>query len=328
MRHSLKFPKYLILSNRLFLFLVAIFIDNLSFGQNATTLYFDIEGKSVNKTESFYQITGTIPPGKSHFVGKVIEKYTSNNAIKAKKTYNESGQQTGVGVEYYKNGQEKEKYQLKNGHIYGGYVFWFPNGINGLEREYIDYSTATEINHKTYNAWDSLGNQTVKDGMGNLEEYHSDLTLAATGKIYKGMRTGTWQGYYSNGNKFYTEKYKGGELISGESIRLDSSKFSYTHINILPSPKIGFIKYYEKLTKDLRYPKEAKKIGLQGTVHIAYTIGKNGQVISRHIIKNLSRECDIEALRLFDENPVEWNPGTSRGNPKAFILSLPVSFKL
>ncbi|WP_420582995.1 TonB family protein [Reichenbachiella sp.] len=313
------------------LFLLIVFyllFLGISSAQPTRTLYFDKAGNQVDQSFAFYSSTGAIPTGKNYFVGKVIEKYTSNGKTKAKKTFDKSGQQVGIGVEYYENGQVKEKYQLKNGHIFGGYVLWYPNGVKALEREYTNYSTSTEINHRTYNAWDSLGNQTVKDGMGNLVEYHQDLSISAKGKIYKGMRSGTWKGYYPNGNSFYTEKHKGGELISGSSIKLDSSKHNYTQINVLPSPKIGFSKYYEKLTKEMKYPKSAKKIGLQGTVHIAYTIDKSGQVSDYYIIKGLSQECDQEALRIFKEIQVEWIPGTSRGNPQPFILSLPVSFKL
>lgn len=325
------FWKYLrcLTNHKLLTFLIfSLVIHGLCQAQSNQTLYYNKAGQATDKRTAYYSATGSIPSSKNFFVGKVIEKFISNGKTKAKKTYDKSGQQTGIGVEYYESGQVKEKYQLKNGHVFGGYVFWYPNGTKALEREYTGYSTATEINHRTYNAWDSLGNQTVKDGMGNLIEYYEDLSISAKGKIYKGMRSGTWKGYYPNGNSFYTEKYKGGELVSGSSTKLDSTKHTYTQINILPSPSIGFPKYYEKLTKEMKYPKSAKKIGLQGTVQIAYTVDKNGQIADYDIIKGLSPDCDMEALRIFEETPVEWNVGTSRGNPQSFILSLPVSFKL
>ncbi|MEO9801655.1 MAG: TonB family protein [Reichenbachiella sp.] len=297
-------------------------------GQTSSTLYYDQNGNQVLENNAYYKAIGTIPQGKNYFVGKMVEKYISNNKIKAKKTFDKTGMQIDVGTEYFENGQVKEKYQLKNGHIFGGYVSWYPNGQKELERQYTAYSTSTEINHLTYNFWDSLGNQMVKDGMGNLIEYYSDFSVAAKGKIFKGMRSGTWKGYYANANSFYVEKYKNGELLQGKSTLPDSTKFSYTQINTLPAPKIGFPKYYEKLTKEMNYPKSAKKIGLQGTVHIAYTISETGQVTNHYILKSLSEDCDREALRIFREVAVEWNPGTSRGNPKSFILTLPVSFKL
>ncbi|MEP3389244.1 MAG: TonB family protein [Reichenbachiella sp.] len=328
MNHLWKYLMRSIANNIFKTFVFCFLLHGACLAQPTQTLYFDKAGQPVDQSIAYYSATGVIPNNKNYFIGKVTEKFTSNGKTKAKRTYDESGQQIGIGVEYYENGQVKEKYQLKNGHIFGGYVFWYPNGVKALEREYTGYSTATEINHRTYNAWDSLGNQLVIDGMGNLIEYHADLSISAKGKIYKGMRSGIWKGYYPNGNSFYTEKYKGGELISGTSTKLDSSKHSYTQINTLPSPTIGFPKYYEKLTKEMKYPKSAKKIGLQGTVHIAYTIDKNGRVADYYIIKGLSPDCNQEALRIFEATTVEWVPGTSRGNPQSFILSLPVSFKL
>lgn len=305
-----------------------LLIQQTTLAQSTTTKYYDIQGQEVEKDQAYYFAMGHIPAGKNYYVGKVTEKYVSSNKPKAKKTFDDSGMQIDVGVEYYENGQVREKYQLKNGHIFGGYVLWYPNGVKALEREYTGYSSATGLNHKTYNAWDSLGNQTVKDGMGELVEYYSNMALSAHGRIHKGMRSGIWKGYYPNGNRLYTEKYKGGELVSGTSTTLDSAKFNYTQITTLPSPKMGFPKYYEKLTKEMKYPKSAKKLGLQGSVQIAYTVDKNGQIVDHYIFKSLSPDCDQEAIRIFEETPVEWNPGTSRGNPQSFVLSLPVSFKL
>lgn len=324
----LRFPKNSILSVKISLLSIGLFIGISGFAQQYSTKYYNQKGSEVLKSDAYYAAIGTIPTDKGYFVGKVVEKYVSNNKIKAKKTFDKTGKQIGVGTEYFENGRVKEKYQLKNGHVFGGYVSWYPNGQKELEREYTAYSTATEINHKTYNFWDSLGNQLVKDGSGNLTEYYSDFSIAGKGKIYKGMRSGVWKGYYPNGNLFYIEKYKNGELVNGKSTLRDSTKLNYTQINTLPAPKIGFPKYYQKLTKEMKYPKSAKKIGLQGTVHIAYTINESGQVVDRYILKSLSSDCDLEALRIFKEVAVEWIPGTSRGNPKSFILTLPVSFKL
>lgn len=310
--------------------LLSIFLTltTLGFSQDYTTKFYNINGNEVPKNQAYFVQIGTIPSGKDHFVGKVIEKYVSSKKIKAKKTFNEVGMQTGVGVEYYPNAQIREKYQLRNGHVYGGYIAWYPNGQKESEREYVEYSASNNVNYLTYNHWDSLGNQKVKDGMGEVIEYYNNYALAAKGRIYKGMRSGTWKGFYKNGNTFYVEKYKNGELIKGTSTLLDSTKYQYTIISQPPSPVKGFPKYYEKMTKALRYPKSAKKIDLQGAVHVAYTINEVGQVIDFYVAKSLSPDCDTEALRLFQEVQVEWIPGTSRGNPKQYVMMLPVTFKL
>lgn len=296
--------------------------------QTQAVKYYNHFGQEVAKEQAYYLAIGTIPTGKTHFTGKVLERFVSNKKVKAKKTYDKTGLPIGVCTEFFENGQMKEKYQLKNGYVFGGYVSWYPNGQKESEREYTAYSSSADLNYVTYNYWDSLGNQLVTDGMGHLTEYHNDYSIAAQGKIYKTKRSGLWKGYYPNGHLHYTEKYKNGELVQGNSILLDSTKFAYSQINTLPSPMIGFAKYYAKLTKAIKYPKSAKKIGLQGTVHIAYTIDASGQVTDHHILRNLSPDCDQEALRIFREVEVVWKAGTTRGNPKPFTLALPVSFKL
>jgi len=323
-----KFLTHSLIPMKAKLLMLCLFIHASGLAQQYTTKFYDLAGNEVPKDQAYYVAAGKIPTDGDYFVGKVVEKFVSNKKIKAKKTYDETGMQTGIGVEYFKNGQVKEKYQLKHGYVFGGYVSWYPNGQKELERQYTDYSSLTEINYLTYNFWDSLGNQLVKDGTGNLVEHYADFGVAAKGRVYKGMRSGTWKGYYTNGNSFYVEKYKNGELTQGNSTQLDSTKYRYTKINAFPAPVTGFEKYYEKLTKEMNYPKSAKKIGLQGSVHLAYTISKEGLVTDFYVVKSLSKECDQEALRIFREVTIEWNAGTSRGNPKSFVMVLPVSFKL
>jgi TonB family protein len=50
--------------------------------------------------------------------------------------------------------------------------------------------------------------------------------------------------------------------------------------------------------KELRYPKEALKAKVEGTVSLRYTVDHKGKVIEAAVISGLGHGCDEEALRI------------------------------
>lgn len=50
--------------------------------------------------------------------------------------------------------------------------------------------------------------------------------------------------------------------------------------------------------KELRYPKEALKAKVEGTVSLRYTVDHKGKVTEAAVISGLSHGCDEEALRI------------------------------
>lgn len=55
----------------------------------------------------------------------------------------------------------------------------------------------------------------------------------------------------------------------------------------------------KKFIRDnMRYPKEAVKNRIEGTVSLKYTINHQGKVIEAKVIKGLGHGCDEEAIRL------------------------------
>ena len=52
------------------------------------------------------------------------------------------------------------------------------------------------------------------------------------------------------------------------------------------------------IQKQKRYPEEARKAGVEGTVTIRYTIDYQGAVVKTKIISGIGHGCDKEATRL------------------------------
>jgi protein TonB len=71
------------------------------------------------------------------------------------------------------------------------------------------------------------------------------------------------------------------------------------------------LKYF--IDQELIYPASALEAGTEGTVSILYSATEKGQITQVSIRKNLSPECDHEALRIF--RMIEWEPATLSGIP-------------
>lgn len=69
---------------------------------------------------------------------------------------------------------------------------------------------------------------------------------------------------------------------------------------------------YDWIAQNLRYPVAAKRMGIEGTVIVEFTVDEHGNVSEATILESLHRLCDREALRLVKIMP-PWAPGIRNG---------------
>lgn len=94
-----------------------------------------------------------------------------------------------------------------------------------------------------------------------------------------------------------------------------------------PTPKGGYVKFLEFVKAHLKYPREARKMAVQGTVFIQFIIGKDGSLSDFNIAKGIGYGCDEEALRVLALAPA-WNPGKQRGRAVIVQKVVPIKFQL
>ncbi len=80
------------------------------------------------------------------------------------------------------------------------------------------------------------------------------------------------------------------------------------------------------ITKNLRYPKEALKEKIEGTVVVRYSINYKGKVVNAKIISGLGGGCEAEAKRLV--HLLTFTVPRNRGVKALFHKDLQVHFKL
>ncbi len=96
---------------------------------------------------------------------------------------------------------------------------------------------------------------------------------------------------------------------------------------VMPEPQGGFAGFYKFLQKELRYPDQARRMGIEGKVYIEFIVEKDGSLSNMKVIKSVGGGCDEEALRVLKKSP-KWTPGNNAGRGVRVRMSLPVNFKL
>ena len=80
------------------------------------------------------------------------------------------------------------------------------------------------------------------------------------------------------------------------------------------------------LQKKIRYPLQAKSLGVQGVVYVQFIVNEEGKVEKPNVIKKLGAGCDEEALRVLKK--VKFTPGYDKGKAVKVRFTLPVRFML
>ena len=86
----------------------------------------------------------------------------------------------------------------------------------------------------------------------------------------------------------------------------------------------GLMQY---LSKNIKYPVEAQKAGIQRRVIMQVIIDKNGNVTNPKVTQPVDSLLDTEAIRVTASMP-KWKPGTQRGMPVNVKYTFPIVFRL
>jgi protein TonB len=101
----------------------------------------------------------------------------------------------------------------------------------------------------------------------------------------------------------------------------------FTVINDHPVPKDGMGAYYKYISENMKYPAQARKMGIEGKVFVQFVVDAKGKLIDVKAVKGIGAGCDEEAVKVVKESPL-WNPGLVGDKAGKVIMILPISFKL
>jgi protein TonB len=101
----------------------------------------------------------------------------------------------------------------------------------------------------------------------------------------------------------------------------------FTIVEDQPTPSGGMAAFYQYVTKQLKYPAQARRMGIEGKVFVQFVVDKDGTLTEVQAVKGIGAGCDEEAVRVISGAP-KWKPGKQRGRPVKVRMILPITFKL
>lgn len=91
-----------------------------------------------------------------------------------------------------------------------------------------------------------------------------------------------------------------------------------------PEGNKAFAKY---LKANLKYPEEAKRLGVEGKVFLEFIVEKDGTITNVKTIKGIGHGCDEEAIKVMQNSP-KWKQHKVRGEILRQKMNVPIVFKL
>lgn len=98
-------------------------------------------------------------------------------------------------------------------------------------------------------------------------------------------------------------------------------------VEVMPQYPGGQTAMLQYMMKNIKYPKQAMKEGIQGRVTVSFIVEKDGSISNVSPIHPVHPLLDKEAIRVVKSMP-KWSPGKQKGKPVRVRFNLPVMFKL
>ncbi len=98
----------------------------------------------------------------------------------------------------------------------------------------------------------------------------------------------------------------------------------YKFVEHMPESSVDIISF---LGKNIKYPDDARKNGIEGRVVIRFIVDEEGNMKAPEVMKSPAQSLSDEAVRVLMTMP-KWKPGTQDGKNVPVYFTIPISFKL
>lgn len=124
-----------------------------------------------------------------------------------------------------------------------------------------------------------------------------------------------------------TEETEVEEMVKENAPEEEETDKIFNVVEHKPQPKGGMSAFYNYVNKEMEYPNQARRMGIEGKVFVQFVVAKNGELTNVKVVKGLGAGLDKEAKRVV-ENAPRWEPGKQRGRPVKVRMVLPITFRL
>lgn len=123
------------------------------------------------------------------------------------------------------------------------------------------------------------------------------------------------------------EEFDPGEIVIAYEPEEEPVEEILSFVEEMPSPIGGMQEFYGFLSKKMKYPKQARRMGMEGKVFVQFVVNEEGKMTDLEVVRGIGVGCDEEALRVMKLAP-DWNPGKQRGRPVKVRMVVPIYFRL
>lgn len=194
------------------------------------------------------------------------------------------------------------------------------NALGGFRKLYYmaDQRLYSETQYANFNS-------KIKHGAQRI--YRKDQSLWVE-RYYKNNREDSvLRSYLSDGRLRREEWYRNDTLIRSQCYARngrDTAYYPFMRIAEFPGGTEAWSAY---LIKTLKYPKKARRKGIEGKVWIRFVIGTDGKVAQASVEKSLDPLLDEVALQVIQSMP-PWIPCIHNGELSRMSFNQPIRFRL
>lgn len=218
--------------------------------------------------------------------------------------------------EWYDNGNLWKKGQYQNGKKIGEWKYYTHDG------DLLEYGTyENDVKEGNWYDVDSLGStsyitsykQGKLDGIAYKID-HGDTIAVFTYQLDSLLHV-----------NYLTEEEKSNE-ITGEEV------FPYVigckNLDIALQKKCSDTKMLQSIFTNIRYPKHARKKGIEGQAIIQFVIEKDGSITNVLALRGISQEIEEECFRIIQTCLPKFDGGMQNGEKVRVQFKLPIKFRL
>ena len=119
-------------------------------------------------------------------------------------------------------------------------------------------------------------------------------------------------------------------VSEGKASHKDDRIYTYDEVDTRPSfmGSVNLKTFMEKwVYQYLKYPDEAVRAKVQGTVNVRFVVDASGNVTGAEVVKGVDESLDAEAVKVIKASP-KWKPAKVHGKAVGCVITVPVEFRL
>lgn len=117
------------------------------------------------------------------------------------------------------------------------------------------------------------------------------------------------------------------QTISDKPSTSEMKTEAFVFVEEMPQFPGGQDALFKFIAQNLKYPKDAVEMDIQGKVYVRFIVEADGRVTNVNVVRGIHSSLDNEAVRVVNSMP-EWKPGKQNGKDVRVQFTLPINFSL